>query len=730
MSRSSWPLLALAALLGSSSALALQRPRSLADKDERVNEGLDPVPADLDRSSPAKAWAALSRACKESRPQLGQHVLNLGDVPAADRKQLGPVLTQQLCDVLRATGKVDVANLDDSALGPLADDRPANYVVVETLSLPSGPEDLWLRRIHDELSNQHVWLLTKQTVSAIPAWHRALVTRELAAKPPLESMNPGLGQRPPDLAPGDPRALLARLAALCNEGEYGKAAFLLDLSALPADRQAEEGPLLARRLALVLKRLRPGGFGAVSNDPAGAPERDVPVDEEVVARAALGDREAPLKLSRHPRATGGPVWLVGADTVSATDEVYARLGYGFWGDHLPAFFFEWEAAGVQLWQWLGLAVALLLSLFAAAVAGPLLQKLLARLARRTAWAWDDELVEALKGPLAAACAIVAFLALCAPLSLGDGPHQAVLATARIVSILAGGWLALRLIDVSGAALTEVFKGRHDDLATGMVPVFRKVLKPVAGALVLVVALQNMGLNVAGLVAGLGIGGIAIALAGKTTLENLIGSLAIAFDRPFKIGEYIKAGEFAGTVEEVGLRSTRIRTLDRTLVSIPNGQMADARVENFGRRDRFKMLVTLGLEYGTKTDQIKLVVDDLKKALLAHPRVWQEGFSVRFVGYGNYSMDVEVLLWVQAPDWNVFTGVREELLFEFGRIVERSGAGFAFPSQTIYRAEAGKADPRLADAAAAEVERRQKAGELCVPEITEAARKKAAPQKAG
>ncbi|MGC4121502.1 MAG: mechanosensitive ion channel family protein [Myxococcales bacterium] len=715
----------LAALLAAPvAAIGAERPRSIADKSEKVNEGIDPPAADLDRSTAAKSWSVLSRACKESRPQLGIHVLNLGDVPLADRRQLGPVLTQQLCDVLRATGKLDVHGLDDSALGPLVDDRPANYVVVETLELPSGPEDLWLRRIHDEVTNQHLWLLTKQTVSAIPTWYRALVTRELAARPTLESLDPGLGPRPADLAVDNPRALVAKLAALCSDGEYGQAAFLLDLTAVAKERQAEEGPLLARRLGLVLKRLKPSGFGTVSNDPAGAPERDVGVDEEVVVRAALEDHEVPLKLSRHPRASGSPVWMVSADTVSAIDEVYAKLGYGFAGNHLPAFFFEWEAWGVQLWQWLGLILALLLSLLAGSFFGALAQKVLARLATRTSWSWDDELVEAMKGPLAAGFLIVTFLALCVPLALAEGPQQALLAVAKIVAILAGGWLLLRLIDVSGAALTAFFKGRNDDLATAMVPVFRKVLKPIAVALVLVVALQNMGLNVAGLIAGLGIGGIAIALAGKTTLENLIGSLAIAFDRPFKIGEYVKVGDFAGTIEEVGLRSTRIRTLDRTLVSIPNGQMADAKVENFARRDRFKLLVTLGLEYGIKVDQIKLVVDDVKKLLLGHPKVLQDAFSVRFVGYNDHSMDVEIFCYVLAPSFDAFTGIREELLFEFGRIVERAGASFAFPTQTVLQAQAVKPDLKLAESALAEVERRQRAGELCVPEITEAARKKA------
>lgn len=723
--------LALALALAGSPAVpafAAERPRFVPDKEEQINEGLDAPPPSLDRSTPARAWASFAKACQETRPEVAVHLLNLGDVPAADRKALGPVLGQQLCEVLKRAHRLEpMAALDDTPLGPLTDGQPANYVVPTTVTLPSGEEDVWLRRLRDALTNQHLWLVTKQTVSSIPGWYRALVTRDLAARPTLETLDPGLGARPASLAPANPREAMMRFASLCHEGHYEQAAFLLDLTGLDKDKQAAEGARLARRLGLVLKRLKPAGFGALSNDPAGAPEREVAVDEEVVARATLQDREVPLKLARYPR-TGGPgAWLVSAETVGAIDEVYGALGYGFAGDRLPTPFFSWEALGVQLWQWLGLLAALALALVLGSLAAVLGQGALARLARRTSWAWDDELVAALRGPLAAGFSVVAFLALAEYLALGDGPQGVVGTLAKLVSIFAGGWMLLRLIDVAGVALTSAYKGKNDDLATAMVPVFRRVLKPIAGAMVLVVALQNVGMNVAGLLAGLGIGGLAIALAGKTALENLIGSIAIAFDRPFKIGDFIKVGDFLGTIEDVGLRSTRIRTLDRTLVSIPNGQMADAKVENFARRDRYKVVVTLGLEYGARIEQVKLVVDDLKKHLLANANVWQESFSVRFVGYGASSLNVEVFCYVVAASFDLFTGMREELLFEMGRIVERSGARFAFPSQTLYQAQAEPADSKLAEAAKAEVARRQQAGELFLPEIPERAKQ---PRPAG
>ncbi len=718
--------LVLALALLALPAWSAERPRSLPEKSEAINEGLDAPPAELDRSTPARAWAALASACQGKKPALAAHLLNLGDVPAADRKGLAPVLGGQLCAVLEATNSLKSPGLDDTPLGPLVEDSPTNYAVAATLAIPGGDEELWLRRFHDTRTDTRVWLLTRQTISKIPAWHQALVSRDRAERRALDRAQAGLGERPPKLAPGNPREALTALVAHCRAGEYDQAAFLLDLSGVEEARRKVEGPRLARRLALLLEQLRPSGFSSVSNDPAGAPEQDVQFDEEVVARATLPDREVKLKLARYHATGGSQVWLFGAEAVGLVDEVYDQLGYGIAGDVLPAFFFDWRALGVQLWQWVGLLLAFVLSLLLGSVASWLGRAVLARLAARTSWTWDDDLVAAMNGPLAIGFAVVAFLALTQSLALGAGPRASVLGGCKLTAILAGGWLVLRLVDVAGLALIQFFKGRHDDLATAMVPVFRKVLKPIVGGLVAVVALQNLGLNVAGLLAGLGIGGLAIALAGKSALENLFGSLAIAFDRPFKIGEYVKVDAFAGTIEDVGLRSTRIRTLDRTLVSIPNAQMADAKVENFARRDRFRLYATLGLEYGTSMDQLKLVLDDVKKLLLSRPEVWQESFTVRFVGYGAYSLNVDVMVWVQSPTFDLFSGVREELLMEMGRIVERAGARFAFPSQTLYQTTVDPADPRLAEQARAEVEKRAQAGVLCVPEITPAAKEASRP----
>jgi len=697
-------------------------PTTLALKSESdLGEGLDPV-TELDRSTPQRTWDALLRSCRDGQPQVGAHLLNLGDVPRNDRKVLGLLLARQLCAALQASGKLVPLELDDSPLGPLVDNQPANYVSVVRLDLPNGPEELWLRRVHDTKTDQHLWLVTRQSVSLIQGWYRTLILKDATRRADVGSLNSGLGPMPQGLQLASPRDAVREFLRLARGEGLQDAARLLDLSNLEPERQPEEGRRLARRLSLVLKRLRADDPRLLSNSPQGAPEQDVAMDEEVIARASVDEGHPVLiRLVRHPHGTGG-AWLFSADTVGQIDLLYQRLGYSWAGDHLPPVFFEFSLAGVLLWQWLGILAALVLGLGIGWLGATLLRRLAQSLAGLTSWSWDDRVARLLRGPLTLLVWAVAYLGLLVPLSLDDGPLGVLQLGAKLLAIVGGGWLMVRLVDVAADALADFFKDRKDALATSMVPVFRKVLKPILWAVVVIVALQNAGMNVAGLLAGLGIGGLALALAGKPTLENLFGSIAIAFDRPFRIGDFVKVGDFLGTIEDVGLRSTRIRTLDRTLVTIPNSQMADSKVENYTVRDRMRLLAELGVEYDTTLDQLRLALDEIKRYLLARSDV-ADGFSVRFIGYGSSALRIEVFCYVTTSDWGVFTGAREQILMDLGDILSRLGIAFAFPTQTLYMAKVREGQSEHSLRATALVEERRRAGELCLPEIPEAVRRK-------
>ncbi len=187
---------------------------------------------------------------------------------------------------------------------------------------------------------------------------------------------------------------------------------------------------------------------------------------------------------------------------------------------------------------------------------------------------------------------------------------------------------------------------------------------------------------ASLLAGLGIGGIALALAAQKTVENLFGSIAIGVDQPFRVGDFVKVEDVLGTVEAIGMRSTRIRTLDRTVVTIPNGKLSDSKAETFAARDRLRLLVNLGLSYATTEAQLRRVLDEVEAALRARPRIWPDGVSVRFTEFKESSLNVEVMAWFQYTDWGDFTRERQELFLRFMRIVEEAGTSLAFPTRSV------------------------------------------------
>jgi MscS family membrane protein len=198
-------------------------------------------------------------------------------------------------------------------------------------------------------------------------------------------------------------------------------------------------------------------------------------------------------------------------------------------------------------------------------------------------------------------------------------------------------------------------------------------------------LSAIGYPVTTVLAGLGIGGIALAFGAQKTVADLFGSIALAADRPLHIGDFVKIDDFTGNVERIGLRSTQIRTLDRTLVSLPNGQLADKRIETFGARDRIRLATTIGITYGATRGQIEQVVAGCERVMREHPKAWPDVVVARLAGFGASSLDIEILCWFRTADFNEFRDCRQEVLLAFMKVVEDAGASFAFPTQTLHLA---------------------------------------------
>jgi MscS family membrane protein len=199
----------------------------------------------------------------------------------------------------------------------------------------------------------------------------------------------------------------------------------------------------------------------------------------------------------------------------------------------------------------------------------------------------------------------------------------------------------------------------------------------------VAILAELGYPVTSLLAGLGIGGLAVALAAQKTVENVFGAFSIGVDQPFREGDLIRVDTVLGFVEAIGLRSTRIRTLDRTLVTMPNGKLADMRVESYAPRDRLRLNFVVGLVYATTSAQMREIIAGWEGLLRAHPKIWPDVVQVRFQAFGESSLTVEVQCWFQTSDWNEFIQIREDVLLQMMEVVERAGSQMAFPTRTVH-----------------------------------------------
>ena len=246
--------------------------------------------------------------------------------------------------------------------------------------------------------------------------------------------------------------------------------------------------------------------------------------------------------------------------------------------------------------------------------------------------------------------------------------------------------------------------------------FRNTAKFSLVIIAILIVLDTFGVNVTAGLAALGVGGLALALGAQKTIENIVGGLSVVFDQPVSVGDFCKFGETTGIVEKIGMRSTRIRTLNRTIVTIPNSDFSSRLIENYSKRDMFLYQTTIGLRYETSSDQMRYILVELRKILYAHPKVNPDSARVRFLEYGTDSLIVEIRAYIITSDYNEFLGIKEDLNFRIASVVEDSGTSFAFPSQTLYLAKDEGLSKEKQDTIRDTVDQWKKNNELHLPEF--------------
>jgi MscS family membrane protein len=513
---------------------------------------------------------------------------------------------------------------------------------------------------------------------------------------------------------GVPQTSMLGYLLAARAGDYERAGNYLDLRRLPKAVREAQGPQLARQLKVVLDRTLWVDVEALSEDPRGQEDDGLPANRDLVGRIDTQQGKVDILLQRVPREDGVRVWEISSATVERIPQLYKEFGYGRLGEILPAPFIEIHFLEIRLWQWIGL----LALVFAAGLAGwlgvGLTIRVLGHFLGRILGSLEEPRLFLARGPLRLLVAVLVFSAGKLSLRLAVPVQENISRLESALLVFAFAWLSLRAVDLTTEIVRRHLIQRAQEQATSLLPPGRKTAKAVVVAIAVIAMLNNLGFNVTALVAGLGVGGIAVALAAQKSLENLLGGINLYVDQPVRVGDFCRFGDKIGTIEDIGMRSTRVRTLDRTVVSIANAEFSNLQIENFAKRDKIWYHPRIGLRYETTPDQIRYILVEVRKMLYAHPRIHPDPTRIRFVDFGSYSLDLDIFAYVRATDYGEFLEVAEDINLRIMDIVERAGSGFAFPSQTTYVESGEGLDTERARAAEAEVQRWRERRELCVP----------------
>jgi MscS family membrane protein len=276
------------------------------------------------------------------------------------------------------------------------------------------------------------------------------------------------------------------------------------------------------------------------------------------------------------------------------------------------------------------------------------------------------------------------------------------------------WLGIRMLFEWVIRSPRIPEGSLD---ANLLRLVSGILGILGVAVILAFGGQVIGLPILSVLAGLGIGGLAVALALRPTLENLVGGVMLYIDRPVRVGDFCSFGDQKGTVEDIGIRSTKLRALDRTVISVPNAQFADMQIVNWAHCDRMLIDETVGVRYETTPDQLRFLLARLREMLHAHPRVDGETVRVRLTGYGDSALQIGIRIYVLTREWNDFFAVREDIFLRVYDIVIQAGSGFAFPSQTLYMARDNGLDATRREEAETTVKGWRSRGRLPFPRLS-------------
>jgi len=463
-----------------------------------------------------------------------------------------------------------------------------------------------------------------------------------------------------------------------HRGDWRSAAQYLE------NAKGEDPEELATQLSVVLDQGLPANSASLSDKAEGNLNDNLPTAKELAG--VIQTKGGPLNVILDRVRRGNEfIWLFSPETLKEIPAVYDEFNSAWMTNYIPGPLLRRGWLGVPLWQWLVLAIGVVVALLVAAVMRMIALPVLRRLFLTVGEQQDDWLLVRMMAPLRGLVGLLVLSGTISFLRLPLFARQFWNSVGGGLGIIFSGWLFVRVVYVSGRLLNRRLERRGGADATAVIRLVERTNSVLTFCFVIVLLLKHAGLikDATTLVAGLGVGGIAVALAAQKTLENLFGGISIIFDKTIRVGDLCKIGGQSGTVEDIGLRSTSLRTDDRTVLTVPNGQLSAMNVENFGMREKIYFHHVIGVRRETTAQQMRALLEAIRNLLQADERLDPSNIGVRLIRFAPSSLDIEIAAYVLTTDGGKFLVAQEDLLLRIMDTIEANGTAAAFPSQTLY-----------------------------------------------
>jgi MscS family membrane protein len=531
----------------------------------------------------------------------------------------------------------------------------------------------------------------------------------LTAPQPAPVAQPAPAVPPDSLGRETPRGTLLGFIKAAQEEKYAVAIEYFQPPPSRRRRSEQDDEELAVQLLTIFNQKFSGALELTSRDPLGRLDDGLPPDQERITGALGTTDKFPVQMVRLEDEQGRKLWYFSRTTLDHVPEMYDSLTFPEIEKQIPKTLVTHRLLFMPVWQWIAIVVFLPVAL----LAGRLITMLIAFLVNRAQKARSKPPLAPQKffqvDPITLTIAIVSHYIFVG--YIGTSLLYRLYYRHIVWVFLAFDfyWILTRITRLISSRIGVSLTKRGMLAERSIVSLVRRFIEVSIFLVVTLLVLKNLGVDVSTALAGIGIGSLALGLGAQKTFENLFGGVSILFDKVVQIGDICRINNQTGVVEDIGLRSTRLRTGERTLLSIPNGTMATAVIENLRFRDKFLCQQTIRLRYDLSPDHVRYVLGQIQNLLIEDPKVEDSSARVRFLRFAEYALDVELYCYILEPEYTAYLATQEQLLLKIMDAIEKAGAVVALPTQTTFVSQDSWIDPQKAKAAQAAVEKARDPG---------------------